>query len=364
MSAVGSVTIRGFRSIRELQDFKLRNLNILIGANGSGKSNFVSLFKLVSRAADQKLQRFVQLHDGPDGLLFGGRKRTEQLEINIDFDTPMNGYGFALMAAGANLIPIRERNWDKGAGGYTYDYRSWPELELRLGEIEPKKNTREWHILKAIQSWREYHFHDTSLSAAVRQEQSAGDTARLKPDAGNLAAWLYFLHEWHPVEFRTIERTIRMVAPFFGRIAQPHDRPERIELKWYEDGDPDTQWGPRQLSDGTLRFICLATLLLQPPQYQPDTIIIDEPELGLHPYALGILSTLMQRAAERKQLIVSTQSVDLVNDFDPEDVVVVNRRDGASTFNRLDAEQLKEWLEDYTLGDLWKMNVIGGRPSR
>jgi predicted ATPase len=142
-----------------------------------------------------------------------------------------------------------------------------------------------------------------------------------------------------------------------------------IELEWYEAGDPDTVLGPRQLSDGTLRFICLATLLVQPRSRlvqpnQPDAILIDEPELGLHPFALSVLAALMRQASERRQLIVSTQSVELVNEFAPEDVVVVSRRDGASDLERLDAERLRDWLEDYALGDLWKMNVLGGRPSR
>jgi predicted ATPase len=118
------------------------------------------------------------------------------------------------------------------------------------------------------------------------------------------------------------------------------------------------------LSDGTLRFICLATLLLQPSGLQPDTILVDEPELGLHPYALVVLASLLQQASEKKQIIVSTQSVELVNQLTPGDVIVTERHDGASVFHRLDAERLKEWLEEYSLGELWKMNVVGGRPTR
>jgi predicted ATPase len=139
---------------------------------------------------------------------------------------------------------------------------------------------------------------------------------------------------------------------------------ERVDLEWFQTTDPDTPFGPRQLSDGTLRFICLTVLLLQPVVLQPDTILIDEPELGLHPYALSVLAGMLKQAAEAKQLIVSTQSVELVNEMDPGDVVVVDRREGESRFQRPNPEDLTDWLKDYALGELWKRNIIGGRPTR
>jgi predicted ATPase len=179
-----------------------------------------------------------------------------------------------------------------------------------------------------------------------------------------LAPFLRRLREKHLQHYERIVQTIRLVAPFFDDFVYRKDSEERIDLEWFEVGDPDTPFGPRQLSDGTLRFIGLATLLLQPASLQPDTILIDEPELGLHPYALSVLSGMLKQAAEAKQLLVSTQSVELVNALDPEDIVIVNRVAGESRFERLIPEELAEWLEDYALGDLWKMNVIGGRPAR
>ena len=137
-----------------------------------------------------------------------------------------------------------------------------------------------------------------------------------------------------------------------------------MELEWFHADDPDTVLGPRQLSDGTLRFICLSTLLLQPVELQPGLILVDEPELGLHPFAVTLLAEMLQRASDSRQIIVSTQSADLVSELDPEDVLVVDRKEGASTFTRLNPDDLEEWLEDYALGDLWKMNILGGRPRR
>ena len=190
------------------------------------------------------------------------------------------------------------------------------------------------------------------------------DNLLLKPDAGNLGAFLRRLRERYPDHYRQIVEAVRLAAPFFGDFVYRRDVGESMELEWLEADDQLTVRGPRQLSDGTLRFICLSTLLLQPVELQPELILIDEPELGLHPYALTLLAEMLQHAGDSRQVIASTQSADLVSELDPEDVVVVDREEGASTFTRLDAEDLKDWLADYALGDLWKMNILGGRPGR
>jgi predicted ATPase len=219
------------------------------------------------------------------------------------------------------------------------------------------------YVLPAIRSWQVFHFHDTSSLAAVRNAQQVRDNLLLKYDASNLAPFLRMLGQKHPAAYKRIVDTVRMVAPFFDDFVWREEAgpDERIDLEWREVGDRRTPRGPRQLSDGTLRFICLATLLLQPERLQPSMIIVDEPELGLHPYALVVLAALLQQASDRRQVIVSTQSADLVNQLDPADIIVVERRDGASVFERLDAKSLRHWLEDdYALGELWKMNVVGG----
>jgi predicted ATPase len=359
VARLARLTVRGFKSIASLENFELERLNVLIGANGAGKSNFISLFRMLAEMLDGRLQLYVKSEDGPDALLFGGRKRTRQLEVELYFEK--NGYNFMLTPAGEQLIFANEQTYFAG------DYAT-SRPSLGSGHIEAKlpaeTNPIAHYVVSAVSSWRVFHFHDTSASAPVRHAQPLRDNLKLKPDASNLAPFLRQLRMKSPSHYASIVSAIRMVAPFFGDFIHRSDVDEKVELEWREALDPDTPRGPRQLSDGTLRFICLATLLLQPPSLQPDAIIVDEPELGLHPYALVVLGSLLRQASEHKQIIVSTQSAELVNQFEPKDVIVTERHDTGSVLRRADAGQLKEWLEDYSLGDLWKMNVVGGRPTR
>lgn len=358
MAQLKRVTVRGFKSIRALEDFELHSLNVLIGGNRVGKSNFISLFRMMAELVERRLQLYVQEQDGPEALSFGTRKRPSQIEAEFYFAE--NGYRITLAPGGKRLTFLREETWSAGKIiNSAFSLGSGHE-ESRLSEIH---DTFGLYVQPAIASWRVYHFHDTSASAPVRQAQPVRDNLRFKPDAGNLAPFLRLLRERFPDNYKRIVETVRMVAPFFGDFIYRNEPGERIDLEWFETDDPDTARGPRQLSDGTLRFVCLATLLLQPSHLQPDTILIDEPELGLHPRALGVLGAILRQAADARQLIVSTQSAELVNEFAPEDVVVVNRKEGASVFERLEADRLSEWLQDYALGELWKMNVIGEIPQ-
>ncbi|GGA46032.1 AAA family ATPase [Dyella nitratireducens] len=360
MPKVGSLSIAGYKSIRRLEDFKLSNLNVLIGANGAGKSNFISLFRLLNEMYEQNLQVYVQQREGgPDAVLHFGRKITERLHAEFYFGH--NGYKFDLVPTSDNrLIFEREISWFSG------DYK--PSHDELLGQgheearIRTAKDRISSYVRPALQSWRIYHFHDTSNTAKVKQRHAANDNLRLKADAANLAAYLRMLRSEHEESYHRIVETIQLVAPFFGDFIERPGNPETIELEWTQKGYPDTPFKAHMLSDGTLRFICLATLLLQPSGLLPDTVLIDEPELGLHPYAISVLADIFKQVSERKQLIVSTQSVELVNELSPEDVIVVDQQSGYSTFQRFTEEQLEGWLTEYSMGELWKRNVLGGRP--
>jgi predicted ATPase len=316
--------------------------------------------------ADGNLQTYVQQQGGPDVLLHGSRKRTERIDAEIYFEKNLrriaNGYRISLIPTQDNrLIFSREETWIDG------DFKKGP---ISLGKAHEEAKLREdtqpvsTYVRPAMQSWRQYHFHDTSQTATLKRPHGSNDNLRLKPAADNLAAYLIMLNTQEPEAYNRILDTIKLAAPFFGGFVIRDPLPERIELEWFEQADPDTPYKAHVLSDGTLRFICLATLLLQPEYFLPDTVLIDEPELGLHPYAINLLAEMIKQVAETKQIIVSTQSVELLNAFEPEDIIVVEREQGATTLKRLDSEELGDWLEDYTLGELWKRNILGGRPSQ
>ena len=359
MYRVDRLTVRGFKSIRELEDFNLRSLNVLIGPNGAGKSNFMGLFRLMGSLAEQRLQLFVAEEDGPDALLFGGREQTDCIDIQCNLGR--DGYFFSLVPVGRHMAFLKELAHSSGA---VTDSLGSGHYESNLRQAEAGDTVMSARSLReAMSNWRQYHFHNTSAKSRLRQAQALRDNLSLKPDGSNLAPFLRRLRERHPDHYRRIVEAIRLAAPFFGDFVYRKDAGESLELDWVRKNGSDTVLGPRQLSDGTLRFICLATLLLQPPQLQPGLILIDEPELGLHPFALVLLAEMLQYASDSRQIIVSTQSADLVNELEPSVVVVADIKENESTFKRLEPEPLREWLEDYAVGELWKMNILGGRPG-
>lgn len=371
MTQLQKITVKGFKSIHSLVDFEMRPLNVLIGANGAGKSNFIGVFRFLAALTGDNFPVDVQNWGGPDALLHYGRKTTEAIELEVYFapeNGVANGYQVTLAPTQDNrLIFTREQSWINGRfGPNSYSLGVGHDVaKVTTDGLERSKNVSRY-VSGKLKVWRQYHFHDTGDKAAVKQVQQVNDTLRLKPDAANLAAYLRKLKTtpfWESSYQRIVE-TIRLAAPFFGDFVIRDDVQESIELEWTERGRPDTPWKAHVLSDGTLRFICLTTLLLQPPVLMPDIILIDEPELGLHPFAINLLAQMLKRAAETKQVIVSTQSTELLNALSPEDVVVAGRENGATTLKRLDPVDLTDWLEDYSLGELWKRNVLGGRPAR
>jgi predicted ATPase len=358
MAKLDRIEIQGFKSIRAL-DLRLEPLNLLIGANGSGKSNFIAAFGLLSKIVERQLQVQVARSGGADSLLHYGSRNTRELFFRLRMGA--NGYEARLAPDERDRLFFTEEHLWIQRDGKPED-TSWGsghrETELFNVLFDPQAVAGSIDILRGR---RVYHFHDTSSEAAVQKTGDLHDNDFLRSDAANLAAFLYYLRERHEAYYRQIVATIQLAAPFFGDFALRPDplNEEKIRLEWSERGS-DAYFGANALSDGSLRFICLATLLLQPEP--PSTILIDEPELGLHPYAISLLAGLLKSAATRTQVIVSTQSVTLVNQFTPEDIVVVEREDRESVFRRLSSADLENWLEDYGLGDLWEENVLGDRP--
>lgn len=344
---ITKIEVSGYKSIKECK-LALGSLNILIGSNGAGKSNFISFFKLITQLLSQNLQLYVGRSGGPDALLHFGRKKTEAINAKLYFGN--RGYFFDLEPTQDNRLMFSQESIygdmsdPKSVGGRGY-FESLADqgTDISIGS----------KVLPPMNSWQIYHFHDTSETAKVKQLHGINDNVFLRQDANNLAAFLYYLKSQFHLEYKRIVGTIQLVAPFFGDFfLRPNpNNPDKIELEWTEVGH-NIPFKAHELSDGTLRFICLATVLLQPDKLMPDTILIDEPELGLHPYAITVLASLLQSASEQHQIIVSTQSVELINEFEVDDLIVVDRKNGESYFRRLDENDFKQWLDDYSLGEL------------
>ena len=356
------ITIEGYKSIKKC-DISFGKINVLIGCNGAGKSNFISAFSLLQNILSKNLQVSVA-QSGVNALLYGGRKVTEEIAFEVLFGN--NSYGFILIPTDDNRLIFQKEYF--GYHGYWENEsivaRGHSEAMWDVGA----KNNIDRYVIPILQkqNWRVYHFHDTGRSAKVKQEHNISNNRVLQFDASNLAAFLYRLKGNYKKNYDEIVQTIQLIAPYFSDfVLDPQEgNEEQIVLKWQQKGCEDI-FNASQLSDGTLRFICLATLLLQPHELQPATIIVDEPELGLHPYAITIFAEMVKQLSDEKQIIVSTQSVELLNEFNVEDVIVVDRGENGSEFKRLKEEDLEVWLEeDYALGDLWKKNILGGRLSK
>lgn len=355
------IEIEGFKSIKKMQ-IDLKPINILIGSNGSGKSNFISFFKVINAIFNERLQKLI-IEENADNLLYFGRKTTKSLFGKLIFKSGNqnnNAYYFDLgqKTDGGLFIEVE-------ASGYNVDRESsfhnyFTKNNLLESKILKSSDYRDAYLQKHLKNLQVFHFHDTSGTSLLRRTCDVNDNLYLKQDGRNLPAFLYLLKINHPKIFTRIEKTIQSVAPYVANfILKPSRLNEKeIELRWVDQGDPESNFSAYQLSDGTLRFIALATLLMQPEP--PAVIIIDEPELGLHPFAIGKLAGMIQAASGKSQIIAATQSPGLISNFSPEDIIVVDKseEEKQTVFNRLNLESLNIWLQDFTLGDLWERNII------
>lgn len=372
-SRLSRITLEGYKSFqKETVDFG--DVTVLLGANGAGKSNLVSFFGMLNFLSTGALQEFVGRAGHSDSILFGGRKMTSQLRAAVEFVTEDSAgeekrttYRMRLGdAAPDTLIFLDER------AVYSHSGFAQPQdillgsghSESRLKEkAEESKTCRVLHHL--LSGCRAFHFHDTSPQANIRRHHYIEDARHLRHDAGNLGPYLHALEQTRPDCYRRLVETVRLVFPAFGdfRLAPSAARTHHILLNWHEKDRSDYLYGPHQLSDGSLRFMALATLFLQPPDKLPDVIVLDEPELGLHPYAISVLAAMVKAAAVRVQVVLATQSTRLVDEFEPHQIVVLETEGSAGTKRRsLNPSDLAQWLEEYSLGTLWEKNHFGGRP--
>lgn len=358
---LNKIKIKGYKSIKSL-DLDLKPLNILIGSNGAGKSNFIHFFKFIKKILDKDLPIYTAEQGGANKLLHFGKKTTQSIDFSLLFYP--NVYQVSLIAdINDKLIFAEEYVLFSDEIEKATKHKS-----LNIGGNNsnlPNKDSSqsiEGYIVACIQDWKVYHFHDTSSTAKVKQTANIHDNSVLESDGANLASFLRAIREYNEKSYQEIIKTINRVSPFFQDFILEPERHNQntIKLKWKHKGT-DEYFDASDLSDGTLRFMCLTALLLQP--HLPSLILLDEPELGLHPFALNILAAMFRKVSLKTQIICSTQSVTLTDNFDVEDIIVVDRINNQSEFKRLDKDEYKEWLEEYSLGEIWQKNIIGGVPS-
>jgi len=369
-----NIHLNGFKSIdSEGQDIPLGDITILLGANGAGKSNLLSFFKMLNYMTTGALQVYIGKSGFADSLLYYGSKKTSRLQADITFTslTDRDNYRFTLSHASSDTLIFTDETivWQDIDNPTPYTIQLDPGAkESGLDKFYKEKNSKTAKvILELLKRCRVFQFHDTSSEAKIRNSGYINDDGYLRSDGGNLAAFLYSMKQQEEGEkyYQRILRYIRMALPQFQDfVLEPSPRNENyILLNWLENGS-EYLFGPHQISDGSLRFMALATLLLQPPKTLPNVIILDEPELGLHPAAVSLLTGMIKAASLHSQILLATQSTRFIDDFEASDIVIVERNKArrCSTYRKLDESKLSEWLERYSISELWEKNVIGGRP--
>jgi predicted ATPase len=326
-----SITIEGFKSIRSIKDLPLRPINILVGANGSGKSNFLEAFIFLGAAHSGELDSYVARYGGADKQLHFGSKTTQRVGVRLK---SINGLDMSA-------------NYTSAVNDELVGNATWTGLE------------------SSSLTFNRYRFQDTGENSPLKKTNNLSDNRWLRRLGGNLAAYLYRLKLQHRESYDQIRKTVQQVAPFFDdfQLEPLALNPDTIKLEWRHKRS-DQYFDASDFSDGTLRFIALATLFLQPVELRPSVILVDEPELGLHPFAIGLLASLIKQASIDTQVIVATQSPLLLDYFDPEDILVADRIDGATTIERKKPEPLADWLKEYSLGQLWEKGELEGRPGK
>lgn len=365
-SRLKEIRISGYKSLgTEAQPIQLElgNLNIIIGANGAGKSNFISFFQMLANMMTGALQIYVGKNGTSESLLQFGAKRTKMISAGLTFKNQKftNTYEFSLVKAVNDTLIFAEEAVT--AGKSRFEHSGQKESFLLTNEAT---HASERAVRAILSGCRTFQFHDTSAEAHIRGAAYIDNNRFLMSDGGNAAAYLYMLKVKYEQYYNRIVEHVRYVMPtFYDFFLEPQVlNPQWIKLQWREKGNSEYVFGPEHFSDGTLRFIALATLFLQPPELLPPIVFVDEPELGLHPQAVDVLASMVQRVAKHTQVILATQSPRLLDSFDYKDIIVAekDRETGCTVLKRLNESDIAIWLEDYSISQIWEKNIIGGQP--
>ena len=380
---IESVRIRGFRSLADVELSGIPKAAVLIGANGSGKSNFIRFFEMLSwMVASRRLAEFVETQGGADDQLHEGSRRTPRIEAEVRLRTEAgrNDYRFMLSHAHPDRFFFSEEcfrfNRSTSQARAPSQYRgteaSWEHLGSGHQEAEIVKaaqsgasydvnNTTARVIVNLLRNCAVYQFHDTSDTSDFKKRWDAEDNNYLRSHGGNLAAVLLRLEREDIKRYELIGHHISRILPVFDRF-QIEESYGKVLLRWKAKGT-DKTFGAHLTSDGSLRFFALVTLLNLPPEMLPDVLLLDEPELGLHPAAIALVGGMIKALAEKRQVLLATQSPLLVDAFGLDEIFVLELQDGRTEFRKLSPDDYQVWLDDnFTSGELWQKNLLGGRP--
>ena len=372
-SRLESVAVRGFRSLADVELSDLGDVTVLIGANGSGKSNVIRFFEMLSwMLRSRNLEQFVALQGGADDQLYMGNKVTPRMEATLRLKTPegANEYSLALSYGAPDRFVFTEERLrfsrDDTEGQAPWQSLGSGHTEARIhsatqGDLPEVNSTTARVIRRLLQGCATFQFHDTSTRSSMKQRWDVSDNRSLRSDGGNLAAVLLRLQDDYPDRFEWVQENVRRVLPSFDHFVLEEEH-GRIFLRWRGTAS-DKTIGAHLTSDGSLRFFALVTLLNLPPEMLPSVALIDEPELGLHPAAVTLVGSMIDSLATQCQVIVATQSPQLVNCFGLDEIVVMELEDSRTVACRRSRHEYQRWLdEDYAAGELWQMNLLGGRP--
>lgn len=384
MNSFERITIEGYRRLFNVQiDMRDRPLTVMIGANGVGKTSLLEIFSLLAASANAQLaNKISELGGLPDIVT---RDRANSIAISLSMSVP--GYapldyqlevalkGFTYEIALETLTQQNNRHAleplkyieSRGLDVIYFNTEdrallrpNWDHnpLETSLAQV-PKMYQEPEKLRKRLASCTFYGALNVAPKSPVRLPQSMRPASLPGANGEDLVSCLYYLRETDPERFEIIEDTLTAAFPDFERLGFPPVAAGTITMTW-KDKNFSKPIYMHQLSEGTLRFIWLITLL-QSPGLTAVTLI-DEPEVSLHPELLRLLADMMREASQKTQLIVATHSDRLIRFLKPEEVLVCDAEDGLTTMRWGDSFNLEHWLEEYSLDQVWAMNLMGGRP--
>ena len=371
---INRFSVKGFRSLKDVGTISFPDLAVIIGSNGAGKSNCIKFFEMLSfMLRSQNLSEFVAKNGGADDQLFMGARKTPQMEAEIRIKTErgFNDYKFTLTHA-ASSTGGRLMFVDEAFRYSNPDYPGeapWIQLDsgtseagivdfIQRPDIEPGSQKTARIVVNLLKNCMTYQFHDTSTHSFLKQEWDEDDNRFMRSHGGNLAPILLRLKNEDIKRYKLVIRQIQRVLPSFGdfELEPLHGK---IALRWqHKYGDKTI--GAHLTSDGSLRLFCLMTLLNLSSDMLPDVLFLDEPELGLHPHAITLVSEMLRKISQTQQVFVATQSPYLVDCFDLENIIVAQLTEGATHLKTFDQAAYQQWLDDeYQVSDLWLKNIIG-----